>query len=117
MQPAHRANKSAPEQLYPGEMGIDRVGSRVSAPIALTSPQAPYTDEARKAQVEGICLVSLIVDAHGMPQDARVVRSLNPGLDQNAIQAVYRYRFKPALKDGWQPVPVMITAEVHFRLH
>ena len=50
-----------------------------------------------------------------MPQNPRVVQSLDPGLDQNAIQAVMQYRFKPAMKSG-QPVPVQMTILVNFRL-
>jgi len=39
------------------------------------------------------------------------------GLDQKALEAVRKYRFKPAMKDGKTPVPVMITVEVNFRLY
>jgi TonB family protein len=37
-------------------------------------------------------------------------------LDQKALEAVRKYRFKPAMKAG-VPVPVMITVEVNFRLY
>ena len=59
--------------------------------------------------MSGVCAVSLIVDASGMPQNVPVVKSLESGLDQNAIKAVSQYRFKPAMKDGTTPVPVQIT--------
>jgi outer membrane biosynthesis protein TonB len=45
-----------------------------------------------------------------------VVRSLGMGLDEKALEAVSRYRFKPALKNG-KPVPAIITVEVNFRLY
>jgi TonB family protein len=95
---------------------IDHVGDKVSAPVPLYSPEAHYTPEARKAGITGKCLVSLIVDQQGMPQNIRIIRSLDPGLDQNAMDAVAKYRFKPAMKDG-QPVPVMVTVEVNFQLY
>ncbi len=41
---------------------------------------------------------------------------LGYGLDENAVGAVNRYRFKPAMKAGLEPVPVQITVEVNFRL-
>jgi protein TonB len=56
----------------------------------------------------------MIVDAHGNPQIPRVVRALGYGLDEKALEAVRKYRFKPAMKAG-DPVPVMITVEVNFR--
>ena len=61
-------------------------------------------------------MISIIVDSRGYPQSPRVVRSLGMGLDEKALDAVRRYRFKPAMKDG-KPVPVMITVEVNFRLY
>jgi protein TonB len=37
-------------------------------------------------------------------------------LSEKAIEAVSRYRFKPAMKDG-KPVPVMVNVEVNFRFY
>jgi len=55
------------------------------------------------------------VDENGVPQEIKVVRSLGLGLDQKAIEAVQKWRFKPGLKDG-KPVPVSANIEVNFRL-
>jgi protein TonB len=38
------------------------------------------------------------------------------GLDEKAMEAIRRYRFKPAMKDG-KPVAAAITVEVDFRLY
>ena len=97
--------------------GLYRIGGGVSAPIPIVSPEAEFSDEARRAKYQGVCLVSLIVDAQGNPQNPRVIRALGMGLDEKALEAVRRYKFKPALKDGRTPVPVMITIEVNFRLY
>lgn len=94
-----------------------RVGASVSPPVALFTPVAIYSEQARRKKVTGMCLMSLIVDAHGMPQNPHLVRSLGYGLDENALAAAQRYRFKPALKDGFEPVPVTISIEVNFRLY
>jgi TonB family protein len=91
-----------------------RKGGKTTAPVPLNTIEAPYTPEALKAGINGACLVSLIIDTQGMPQDLQMVRSLDPGLDQNAITSVSKYRFKPAMSDG-EPVPVRITVEVNFR--
>jgi TonB family protein len=97
--------------------GMERIGGRVSAPVALNSVEAEFSDEARRAKYQGVCLISLIVDAQGNPQNPRVIRTLGMGLDEKALEAVRKYKFKPAMKDGKTPVPVMITVEVNFRLY
>jgi TonB family protein len=96
--------------------GLYRVGGEVSAPVALNSVEAEFSDEARRAKYQGVCLISLIVDAQGNPQNPRVVRALGMGLDEKALEAVRKYKFRPAMK-GKTPVPVMITVEVNFRLY
>ena len=96
--------------------GLDRVGGKVTAPVALNHVEARYTDEARRKKIQGVCLITVIVDANGKPQNPRVIRSLDPGLDLKAIEAVNKYRFKPGMKDG-VPVKVMITVLVNFWLY
>jgi len=97
--------------------GLYHVGGGVTAPVALNSVEAEFSDEARRAKYQGVCLISLIVDAQGNPQNPRVIRALGMGLDEKALEAVRKYKFRPAMKDGRTPVPVMITVEVNFRLY
>jgi periplasmic protein TonB len=96
--------------------GLYKVGGGVTAPVALNDVEAEFSDEARRAKYQGICIVSLIVDAQGNPQNPRVTRALGMGLDEKALEAVRKYKFKPAMK-GNQAVPVMISVEVNFRLY
>jgi protein TonB len=97
--------------------GLEHVGGRVSAPIALFQPEAEFSDEARKAKYQGTVEVTFIVDTKGNPQNPRVVRPLGMGLDEKAIEAVMKYRFKPAMRDGKTPVPVLVTVAVDFHLY
>ena len=96
--------------------GIYVPGGDVTAPIPVVAPDAEFSDEARRTKYQGICLISVIVDSQGNPQNPRVIRHLGMGLDEKALEAVRRYKFKPARKSG-KPVPVMITVEVNFRLY
>ena len=96
--------------------GVYHIGGGVSAPIPIFTPEAEFSDEARRAKYQGVCLISLIVDAQGNPQNPRVVRPLGMGLDEKALEAVRKYKFKPAMKEG-KPVPVMMSIEVNFRLY
>jgi len=96
--------------------GVYRVGGGVSAPVLLNSVEAEFSDEARRAKYQGTCLVEIIVDAHGNPQNPRVVRSLGMGLDEKAIEAVMKYKFRPGMKAG-KPVAVWQPIEVDFHLY
>jgi TonB family protein len=96
--------------------GVFRVGGGVSAPRAVFSPDPEYSEEARKAKYQGVCVLWLVVGPDGRPRDIQVKRSLGLGLDEKAIQAVNSWRFEPGMKDG-KPVAVQISVEVDFRLY
>jgi TonB family protein len=88
----------------------------VTNPVPLVTPEADFSDEARRQKFQGVCMISLIVDSHGNPQNPRVVQPLGMGLDEKALEAVKLYRFKPATKDG-KPVNARIWVAVNFRLY
>jgi TonB family protein len=95
--------------------GVYRIGGGVSSPVPTFRAAPEYSEQARKAKWQGDVLLQVVVDETGVPQDILVIRSLGLGLDQKAIEAVEKWRFKPGLKDG-QPVPVVATIQVNFRL-
>jgi periplasmic protein TonB len=88
----------------------------VTAPIPLFTPEAEFSDQARRAKYQGVCLISVIIDAQGHPRSPRVVESLGMGLDEKVLEAVLKYRFKPAMRAG-RPVAVLISVQVNFRLY
>jgi len=96
--------------------GSYRTPNGISAPIPIYQPQAEYSDEARDRHISGEVLIKTVIDIHGLPQHPRVVRPLGAGLDSKALEAVMRYRFKPAMKDGIEPVAITVTIQVNFRL-
>ena len=97
------------------EDGVYRAGPRVSHPTLLNKVEPSYTEEARKARVSGIVLLSLAVDPNGKPRSVAVVRGLGHGLDEKAIEAVRQWSFRAGTKDG-VPVTVGIRVAVNFRL-
>lgn len=96
--------------------GVFRVGGGVSAPKVIFQPDPEYSEEARKAKYQGVCVLSLVVGPDGKPRDIHVSRSLGLGLDEKAIEAVNQWKFEPAMKDG-KPVAVEIAVEVSFHLY
>ncbi len=95
--------------------GIRHIGGAVRAPVLLSSVDAEYSEEARKAKFDGNVVVALIVDEHGLPTDVRVIRDVGMGLGNKAMEAVRQYRFRPATENG-KPVKVDMTIEVQFQI-
>jgi TonB family protein len=95
--------------------GVFRAGRGVTAPALLYKVEPEYSEEARKAKYQGIVVLYVEVDPAGRAQNVRVLQRLGLGLDEKAIDAVRKWRFRPGLKDG-KPVTVAATVEVNFRL-
>jgi TonB family protein len=92
------------------------MGMGASPPRPIYDPEPEFSEEARKAKYQGVCVLDLIVDPNGLPTNIRVASALGMGLDEKAIEAVKHWRFQPALKDG-RPVPYEISLEVDFHLY
>lgn len=73
-------------------------------------PRPLYTEEARKLQLEGEVLLEVMFGANGELRVNRVVRGLGHGLDEAAVTATNKIKFKPAQRNG---SPVDSTAIVH----
>jgi len=85
--------------------------SAPTTPVEITyKPNPVYTDEARSLKLEGEVLLEVSFSASGTLHVNRVVRGLGHGLDEAAIAAANKMRFKPALRSGQ---PVDSTAVVH----
>jgi len=91
-----------------------RIGGGVKAPRVISAPEPEFSELARGLKASGRVMVSLQVDADGRPSHLRIVRPFGLGLDEKAIEAVNKYRFEPAMKDG-APVPVEMNVEVNFQ--
>jgi len=84
-------------------------------PQILARPVPGYTEEARRAHIEGAVKLSVVLDASGGVSDIRVARGLGYGLDEKAVEAARQLRFVPAEKDG-HPVSVRVSLEFKFAL-
>lgn len=101
--------------LYVDGEPVYKVGGAVIAPRPVYTPEAKYSEQARKAELQGTCMLWIVVGADGKPHDVRISHSLGMGLDEKSIEAVRTWRFKPAVADD-QPVAVQINVETSFRM-
>ncbi len=88
----------------------------VTTPVEITfKPNPVYSEEARNLKLEGEVLLEMIFTANGQLHVNRVVKGLGHGLDEAAIAAANKIRFKPALRAG-QPVDSVAVVHVVFQM-
>jgi len=88
----------------------------ITVPRATYSPDPTYPKKERKARHMGTVLLGLVVGSDGLPRDITVSRPLSPDFDAAAIDAVKKWKFSPATRDG-KPVATAIKVEVNFHLY
>jgi TonB family protein len=81
----------------------------------LTSFEPDSNDFAQTAGVAGMALYHTVIGPDGKPGEIAVARPIGFGLDENAVAAIRKAKFSPAIKNG-QPVPVMLDLVVQFRI-
>jgi TonB family protein len=95
--------------------GTFSVGGGVTSPVVVARVEPEYSEEARKARFEGSVLLAAVVRKDGKIDVVNILRSLGFGLDQNAIEALKKWRFRPGTKNG-VPVDVRLNVEVSFHI-
>jgi TonB family protein len=81
----------------------------------LTSFEPDSNDFAQAAGVAGMALYHTVIGPDGKPSEIAVARPIGFGLDENAVAAIRKAKFSPAIKDG-KPVPVMLDLVIQFRI-
>jgi TonB family protein len=77
----------------------------------------PESNEwAQASGIAGPALYHAVIGADGKPTEIAVARPIGFGLDENAVEAIRKASFEPAIKDG-KPVPVLVDLYVSFRIY
>ena len=103
------------------DLGVMEVRDTILSATANLKPnityveKAQYTVAARDNGVQGTVIVSAIFRADGTITDLTILRGLPLGLNEEAIKAARKIKFKPAIKDGI-PVSVKMSMEFSFQL-
>jgi TonB family protein len=95
--------------------GAVKVTDKIQPPKLITKVNPVYPEEARKAGLQGVVILSARTDIHGKVKDVMVLRSV-PALNQAAIDAVKQWQYEPLIVDG-QPKEAVFTTTVVFKLN
>ena len=98
--------------------GAYRPGNDVTSPVPIKRASPSYTAEAMRARAHGTITVEGVVEPSGECGDVRIVRAFAPpfGLDQQALDAARRWRFKPGTRLG-EAVPVLVNLDIEFAIY
>jgi TonB family protein len=91
-----------------------RVGPGVTPPRIVHRVPVSNVRVADSGMHAGSVVLDVVLREDGTPRVVRIVRSLESGLDREAIRAFEQWRFSPAMRDG-APVKVRLNAEVTFQ--
>ena len=105
---ASQARQSAQPVVIPTPVSIQ-------APVVVRKVKPDYAPEARQARLQGTAVLRAEIGPDGSVRQVRVLQALGMGLDEKAVEAVRRWRFRPGLKKS-QPVTAWAVVEVRFRL-
>jgi TonB family protein len=115
-QPPAGTPPSAADKPWP-PAGVIRLDKTMTPPKIIRQIKPRYTEDARRAKIQGVVHVDAVVKTDGTVGETRVTRSLDTqfGLDQRAVEALKEWRFAPGQKEG-VAVPVLVEIELTFTL-
>jgi periplasmic protein TonB len=92
-----------------------RVGGKIQPPTLLHRVEPTYPPMAVSAHLQGIVILEAIVDEKGAVTEVKVLRSVNPLLDREALNAVRQWRYAPVILNG-TPVKFVLSVSLSFSL-
>ena len=85
-------------------------------PVAMSPIRPLYPEIAQEAGIEGVVVVQAFIDAKGRVKQTLILKGVpNTGLDEAAMEAIRKTRFRPA-KQRERAVGVWISIPVNFKL-
>jgi len=82
-------------------------------PRAVYQPAPAYPAALRSRKIDGVVTVIFVVDANGRVANAKVEKSTDPAFDKPALDAVRKWKFEPAMKEG-RKVSAKMRAPIRF---
>jgi len=99
----------------PEDEGPIRVGGQIQMPRKIKDVLPVYPEIARKARIEGVVILEIVIDKPGHVKSVKVLRPLGMGCTEAAIEAVKQWKYEPSTLNG-KPIEIQGTVTVTFRL-
>ncbi len=109
---AGTSRNDAGSELPAAKPGVDGVGY----PSCVYCPPPEFPREGRGSKDKVTVLMKGVIRADGHAANIEIVKSGGAIFDEKAMEAVRRWRFKPAMGPNGIPVPVTMPIEVTFYL-
>lgn len=87
----------------------------ISAPEPLHKVDPKYIATAVEEKIEGTVRLAFVISHDGRVYGIETVKGIDDRLDRSAREALEKWRFSPALREG-QPIDVDALVEIPFRL-
>jgi TonB family protein len=107
--------EASPPSRRPSDKVYEANAPGLTMPRVISEVRPSYTRDAMRARIEGWVSLTAVVESDGTVGDVKVVKSLSPDLDAEAIAAAKRWQFEPGKKAG-KPVAVVVAIELTFTL-
>jgi periplasmic protein TonB len=89
--------------------------SETTPPQVIRNAAPEYTDEARNARAQGTVVLTAQIGTDGIAHDIRVLRHMDYGLDDKAVECLRKWLFQPGTRNG-VPGSMTVTVEINFRV-
>ena len=91
-----------------------KAGMQRPEKLEAVTPQ--YSESTRLAKIQGVVVAEVWIDEQGTPRSARLVRSLHPDLDANALAAFCKSRWRPAQAADGTPIAIAYQLTTNFSI-
>lgn len=82
-------------------------------PRVIKQVEPKYTG-SRGFRVQGTVALRVVVNSQGLPGEVQIIKSLDPEVDQSAVEALKQWRFEPAKRNG-KSIAVRVAVTIRFQ--
>jgi protein TonB len=92
-----------------------RADGHLEPPVPVRTVAPDFPSDLRTQGISGVVMVSVLIDVQGNPKDMKVARSSNVAFEEPAVEALKKWKFKPAEREG-AIVPIRVMIPIRFSI-